>query len=37
VIEAIIEVLQQRNQFRPREIAGQPRALRHFAERFREL
>jgi tyrosine phenol-lyase len=37
VVEAIIEVFQQRDQLRPLEIAWEPPSLRHFTARFREL
>jgi tyrosine phenol-lyase len=37
VIEATIEVFQQRASLRGLEIVSQPRALRHFTARFREL
>jgi len=37
VIEAIIEVFKQRDTLRGLEIISQPRALRHFTARFREL
>ena len=37
VIEAIIEVYQQREQLRPLEITWQPPSLRHFSARFKEL
>jgi len=37
VVEAIIEVFQQRDQLRPLEIAWEPPSLRHFTARFREF
>nr|QDY92647.1 tyrosine phenol-lyase [uncultured Planctomycetota bacterium] len=37
VIEAIVEVYQQRDKLRPLEITWEPPSLRHFTARFREL
>jgi tyrosine phenol-lyase len=37
VVEAVIEVFQQRDSLRGLEIVSEPRALRHFTARFREL
>ncbi len=37
VIEAIIELYQQRDRLRPMEIVEEPPSLRHFTARFREM
>jgi hypothetical protein len=37
VVEAIVEVFEQRSKLRPLEIVAEPPSLRHFTARFREL